>query len=476
MNPESQDLTGLDITALSPLIQSKAVSPVEVVEAYLARIEHFNPHYRAYISIYPEQALEAARQAETDIAKGQYRGPLHGVPVGIKDLFQVEGMSRTCGSEINVMPDSEATSVTRLRAAGAIVLGMLNLHEFAFGPTGINLKTGTARNPWDPDRICGGSSSGAGCAVAGGLAAGALGSDTGGSIRIPAALCAVTGLKQTYGLASRHGIYPLSGQMDHGGPLARSVRDAALLLAAIAGEDPRDPTTLGAKAVDYAGGLDESTNGGLAGLRIGVPANFFFDGLHPDVDAAVKTAIGRLAELGASVSEITLPFMDEIAPAWDAIGLTEAHHVHREHLDDHGHLFSPDVRERLLRALEVTAQDFLQAHDTRTRIIKEMDGILAGVDLIAMPATPIPAVPIESGTIQIGGETVEGWRVLGRLTRLASLTGQPAISVPCGFTGEGLPVGLQLLGRPYGEPLLLRAAHAYEQACEWSARRPELVI
>ncbi|MDP6345444.1 MAG: amidase, partial [Alphaproteobacteria bacterium] len=293
MNGAAPEL--LDIAAMGERIAAGELSPVELVRAQLDRIEALDGGLRAYVSLYPEQAMDAASQAEREIAAGAYRGPLHGIPLAVKDLFQVAGMRRTCGSKIldEGVADSDATSVARLRRAGAIILGLLNLHEFAFGPTGINPHVGTARNPWSRDRVCGGSSSGSGCAVAASLAAGALGSDTGGSIRIPAALCGVVGLKQSYGLASRQGIFPLVAAFDHGGPLGRTVSDVAIMLQAIAGPDPGDPTTAAAQITDYSAHLDDQ----VSGRRVGVLVEMFAD-LHPGVDAAVREALGVLAAAG----------------------------------------------------------------------------------------------------------------------------------------------------------------------------------
>ncbi|MCH7477178.1 MAG: amidase [SAR324 cluster bacterium] len=467
-----EELTALPLHELAARIAAREISPVEATQAYLDRIERLDGRYRAFISVYPDQALAAARQAEQKQAKGHPPGPLHGVPLAVKDLFQAEGMKRTCGSKVfrEAQPAPEATSVTRLKAAGGILLGLLNLHEFAFGPTGVNPHFGTALNPWAPERVCGGSSSGAGGAVAGSLIAGALGSDTGGSIRIPAALCGVVGLKQTFGLASRHGIYPLCGEFDHGGPLARTVRDAALLLQAIAGEDPEDPTTLGAQAQEYSRYLE----GGLQGVRIGVPANYFFDDLHPEVDSGVRKAIAQLAELGAEVREVSLPFMEEVAWAWEAIALPEALVVHEEHLRTDGERLSPDVRARLERSRKFSAVELIKARHTHRRVRAEMEALLTQVDVLATPTVPIPAVPVESGRLEEGGRTWDGPQVLGRLTRLACFTGQPAISLPCGMTSGGLPVGLQLMGGWFSEALLLRVAHGYEQATEWHRARPFL--
>lgn len=459
----------LDISALAPLIEQKQISPVDAVQAYLERIERLNGSLNAYISVYPELALEAARRAEAEIAAGNYHGPLHGVPLGIKDLFQVDGMDRTCGSRIAVDDEpEEATSVARLKSAGAIVLGLLNLHEFAFGPTGINPNFGTARNPWNTDMVCGGSSSGAGCAVAASLAAGALGTDTGGSIRIPAALCGVVGLKQTHGLASRHGIYPLVGDFDHGGPITRSVADAALILRAIAGEDPRDPSTRLAVPDDYSATLGQD----VRGVRVGVPMRFFFDDLHPDVDAAVRTAIAVLTDLGAEIVEIDLPFVDEATKVWNTIALPEVYTLHERHLREQGDVLSPDVRARAELGRDKTALELIKARWARDRIKREMAALLGEVDVLVTPSAPIPAVPVDTGTIRVGASDVDGATALGRFTRLAALTGQAAISVPCGLTSDRLPVGLQLIGGWFAEADLLRLAHAYEQAAPWREQRP----
>ena len=463
-------LTSRSITELSSLLASGEVSPLEVTRAYLNRIEQLNPELNAYITLAPEPALAAAREAEEKIHTGQYLGPLHGVPLAVKDLFLVRGLPRTCGSAIMgpEVSTRDATSVARLRAAGAIILGTLNLHEFAYGPTGINPHHGTARNPWNTDLVCGGSSSGSGCAVAASLAAATLGTDTGGSIRIPAALCGVVGLKQTYGLASRDGIYPLSEELDHGGPLAKTVADAALILQAIAGQDHHDPSTRIAKVADYNTALGSD----LKGVRIGVPDNFFFDDLHPDVEAVVRDALAVLGGLGALVIPVKIPFAEEASEAWTAIAVTESFLVHQKHLEESAEFLSPDVETRLRLGKDPSAETLIRARWTRTDVNRQMTHLLEQVDLLATPTVPIPAVRVADGAIEIEGQTAEGGKVLGRLTRLAALTGQPAVSVPCGFTTEGMPVGLQLIGAWFDETRVLAAAHAYEQATEWHRCRP----
>lgn len=465
------DLALLSITELAALIGGGEVPPVEVMEATLARIERLNPKLNAFISVYPEQALEAARAAEARIQAGGYLGPLDGVPIGIKDLFEVSGMVRTCGSKIldEGVAEHDAVSVARLKAAGAIIVGLLNLNEFAYGATGINIHVGSARNPWKLDTSCGGSSAGAGCAVAASLVPGAMGTDTGGSVRLPASLCGVVGLKQTYGLASRTGIYPLCGSFDHGGPLTRSVADNAIMLQAIAGEDPLDETTRGAVVGDFSADLGRD----LRGARFGVPKQVFFDDLHPGTEAAVRAAIDALADLGAEIAEADLPFVDAAIDSWNTMALAEAYAVHDQHLKDHPGQMAPEVEVRLLRGRDISARDYLAARDHQSRVKQEMAAVMSDFDALVMPTAPVPAVSIDTGLIEVNGNTVDGAQILGRLTRLANFTGQSSISVPCGFTDEGLPVGLQLIGHSFGDAALLGLAAGFERATPWHERRPD---
>ena len=467
----SENLTDLDSAALGEAIRTRKVSPVEATDAFLERIAASNAELRAYVSVYPERARAAAAAAESEIAAGEWRGPLHGVPVAVKDLFAVADMTRTCGSRA-YEPEvciEDATSVARLKRAGAIVLGMANLHEFAFGATGVNHATGTARNPWRRKRSCGGSSSGSACAVAAGLAAAALGTDTGGSIRVPASVCGVVGFKQSYGIASRAGLFPLCRGLDHGGPFARSARGAALMLDAISGADPADPTTRHAPRITAADGL----GGGIAGLRVGAPEGYFFDDLHPEVRSAVETALGVLDDLGAAVSRMALPFDVQAAGrAWNVICMSEAAALHAARLRERGAAMGADLRDRLRAGARFTAGALVEAHWARDEAISAMAGVMERFDILALPATPIPAVDAETGTVAHDGKSWDGVYALGRFTRLASLTGLPAISLPCGFTADGLPVGLQLIGDRFADAAVLRAAHAYEQATLWRKRRP----
>lgn len=457
------DLAWLGVEALAQQIASKTLSPVEAVTACLDRIERHNGEMHAFTSVYPELALAAARDAEAAVAAGDALGPLHGVPIAVKDLFAVEGMDRTCGSRMFAEPTGrkDAASVARLKGAGAIIVGLLNLHEFAFGPTGINPHFGTARNPWDRTRVCGGSSSGSACAVAGGLVPGSLGTDTGGSIRIPAALCGLVGLKPTHDLVSREGIFPLCEDFDTGGPLARSVADVALMTRVIADDGP---TTVG----DTGGEID-----GLADVRVGVLGAPFFDDLHPDIAKAVDDAIGAIADLGAEVHEADLTSAGVATPAWDAIALAAAYALHGDRATTPDSTLSSDSQARILRGQSYGAENVEEARRTQVQVKRNMDTLMNRFEVLALPTTPIPAVSIDSAAFEFEGRIVDGGAALGRLTRLASLTGQPAISVPCGFTREGLPIGLQLIGRWRGEADLFRVAGAYERSAPWRDRRPE---
>ena len=457
------DLDGLGVAALAQQFASKALSPVEAVTACLDRIERHNDDLNAFTSVYPELALAAAHDAEAAIVAGDTLGPLHGVPVAVKDLFAVEGMDRTCGSRMfsESTGRKDAECVARLKDAGAIIVGLLNLHEFAFGPTGINPHFGTARNPWDRSRVCGGSSSGSACAVASGLVPGSLGTDTGGSIRIPAALCGLVGLKPTHDLVSRKGIFPLCEDFDTGGPLARSVADVALIMRVIADDD--------ATSVDEADGEID----GLTDVRVGMLGSPFFDDLHPDIATAVNDAIAEIGDLGADVHEADLTSASVATPAWDAIALAAAYDLHKDRANAPNCTLSPDSHARILRGQSYGVADVEEALRTQDLVKRNMGTLMGRFDVLALPTTPIPAVSIDSAAIEFEGRTVDGGAALGRLTRLASLTGQPAISVPCGFTREGLPIGLQLIGRWREEADLFRIARAYERSARWQDRRPQ---
>jgi aspartyl-tRNA(Asn)/glutamyl-tRNA(Gln) amidotransferase subunit A len=447
-------------------IETREVSPVEVTEACLEGIGEVDGRLNAFITVMADEARRDARAAAEEIAKGRYRGPLHGVPVGLKDIIGVAGVRMTAGSKIMTdhVAAEDAEVTRRLREVGAVITGKLNLHEFAYGATGVNEHHGTARNPWNTERVTGGSSSGSGASVAAGECFTAIGTDTGGSIRIPASLCGVVGLKPTYGRVSKRGVVPLSWSLDHVGPLARTVEDAAIVLQAIAGRDPLDESSADEAVGDYRRELE----GGVRGLRIGVPDRFFFDGVDAEVAGAVRTAIQHLASLGADVSEVSLPRIDEVPPAVTTMMLPEALAFHQKWLNERPEDYGESVRYRLELGAMFSAAAYVQSQRFRELVVREWrKNVFPRVDLLAMPTTMIAAPPIETTELATTFSLI-------KLTNPLNFMGVPAISLPCGFTEEGLPIGLQLAGRWFGEATVLRAAHAYEQSTDWHKRKPPL--
>jgi aspartyl-tRNA(Asn)/glutamyl-tRNA(Gln) amidotransferase subunit A len=468
------DLVWKSIGDLARLIAAKDVSPVEVVGAYLARIEALDGKLRAYITVMRDQALAAARAAEAAVLDGAPLGRLHGVPVGLKDLCGTRDAPTTGGSKIlaDVTPAEDATVVARLRRAGAIILGKLNMHEFAYGPEGLNAHFGTPRNPWDArtHRIPGGSSSGSAVAVAAGLCAGALGSDTGGSIRIPAALCGITGIKPTYGRVSRAGVLPLSWSLDHVGPMTRSAADCALMLAPIAGYDPRDPTTSALPVPDYTAAL----TGDITGLRVGLLRPFFLEAAGLVLRQAVEQAARTLQGLGAKVEDVSLPHAVHAAGVSLAISAAEALSFHATWLRERPGDYQPDVAQRLKLGAFVSALQYLQAQRVRALARDEVDAALAKLDVLLAPATPIVATALGQNEVMIDRETFDVRSTLLRFTRPFNVSGHPACAVPCGFTAAGLPVGMQIIGRPFDEATVLKVADAYQRATDWHTRRPPI--
>jgi aspartyl-tRNA(Asn)/glutamyl-tRNA(Gln) amidotransferase subunit A len=457
---------------LSGLIQSREVSPVEIVDACLARIEETEPTLNSFITLMPEQARDAARRAEAEIGRGNYRGPLHGIPVGLKDLFNTAGVKTTSGTRIydNYVPEEDCTVAARFSQAGAILLGKLNMHPLAFGPTGENGDYGHMHNPWNLDLITGGSSGGSGSAAAAGQCTITTGSDTGGSIRIPAALCGIVGLKPTYGLVSRYGLTPLSWSLDHPGPMVRTVEDAALSMNAIAGYDPNDVASARVEIPDYTTAL----TGDVRGLRIGVVKEYFEAPLDPEVARSVRDAIGVLESLGAVVTEVSFPMFNDSQAISGAILMSEAAAYHRDLLASDGEKLYPPVRVRLEAGLFVSAADYLRAQQARSLLDRQARELLEHVDLLAGPTEPVTAPLLLAERVQAGEREVGTTGALTQYTRPYNLTGFPAISAPCGFSEAGLPMALQLAGRPFDELTVLRAAHAYEQATEWHSRRPPI--
>jgi aspartyl-tRNA(Asn)/glutamyl-tRNA(Gln) amidotransferase subunit A len=467
-------LTFLSIAALAPLVRKKELSPVEVLDAVLARVEALNPRLNAYITICAEEARRDAQRAEKEILRGRWRGPLHGIPIALKDNIATRGIRTTAGSKFLAanIPEEDATVVRCLRRAGAILVGKTNLHEFAYGVTTENPHFGSTRNPWDTARIPGGSSGGSAAALAAGMCYGSVGTDTGGSIRIPASLCGVVGLKPTYGRVSTYGTVPLSPTLDHVGPLARTVADAAILLRAIAGRDSRDATTLPLAPLR----LPENLGKCPKRLRLGLPRDYFFDRLNNEVRRSVLRAAKYFAQRGAEIVEVTLPSLAASVEPSNHLALAEAAHVHgsRGWFPSHAAEYGEDVRKRLEMAADVRALDYLRAFDMQGRVRAEFDCAFALADAILAPATPVPAPLLGQKMLSFDGEEEPVRAALLRLCRPANLAGLPAISVPCGFTRDGLPVGLQIIGPRKGEEIVLRLALAYEQAHDWHTWHPML--
>lgn len=453
------DLPFASAAEIAALTGTGSISAMEVAEAFLARIARHDRLFNSFTRPMPEAAMETARRIDNAIRTGRPPAPLAGVPVAVKDLIDVAGVPTTAGAHrrFHTTPNADAPVVARLRAAGAVIVGKTGLHEFAYGVTNINPHTGAVRNPWDRLRIPGGSSGGSAAAVAAGFCAAALGTDTGGSIRIPASLCGVTGLKPTFGRAPVIGAVPLSWSLDHIGPLVRSAADAALLLQVLSGMPP-------------VADLDR----GVAGLRIGIPRQFFWDGLDADVEAACDQAVTVLERRGAVVSDVVIPHAADAGGAAAVVLSAEASAYHERRLREQGDAFGEDVRVRLDRGLFLSAADYLTGQRARRFLTREFLDALAAVDVLLTPATIAPAALIEEDTRKAPAASLAMSVQYTRCTNPFNLTGLPAMSVPCGFTKEGLPVGLQIVGRPFDEATVLRVGHAYQTATDWHKRRPPL--
>ena len=464
-------------------------SPVAVTEAYLARIDALDARLGAYLTITRDEALAAARASEARYRAGRPVGPLDGAPIALKDVFCTRGVRTTCGSRIleSFVPPYDATLVDRLRRAGAVLLGKTNMDEFAMGSSTEHSAFHVTRNPWDLTRVPGGSSGGSAAAVAGGLAAGAFGTDTGGSVRQPAAFCGVVGLKPTYGRVSRYGLVAFASSLDHVAPFALDIADAARLLGAVAGHDPLDATSVDAPVPDYVAGLA----GGVQGLRIGVPDEYFGAGLDPEIERAVRVAIDVLGDLGATIERVSLPSTEHgvatyyvVAPAEASSNLARYDGVKyglrvpgKDLIDMASRTraagFGAEVKRRIMLgtyALSAGYHDayYGQAQKVRTLVRRDFEAAFTRVDLLAAPTTPGVAFAHGAKSDPLAMYMNDVYTIP------ASMTGLPAVSIPCGFSGAGLPIGLQLIGRALDESTLLRAAHAYEQATPWRQRRPVL--
>jgi aspartyl-tRNA(Asn)/glutamyl-tRNA(Gln) amidotransferase subunit A len=458
-------LIDLTLSESANLIAGKKISPVELTQAYLERIKTLDPQLNSFITVTAETALEAARLAEAEIGQHGARSRLHGIPIALKDLYETHGVRTTAGSLFftDYIPEQDGHVVTKLNTAGAINLGKLNMHEIALGVTTVNPHFGACHNPWDLSRISGGSSGGSGVALAGRLCLGSLGTDTGGSIRIPASLCGVVGLKPTYGRVSLRGVIPLSWNLDHTGPLARCVLDTAILLQAIAGYDPLDPYSANVPVDDYL----ERIEGGVKGWRIVLASDEFFTQVTDgEVLEAVHSAARVFKNLGTFVEAVPFPDVRQAAQANGLMTPSDGAAYHRERLATHPEMFGADIRQRLETGAALTSTEYILARRTQTVLRHQFARFFEEHDLLLTPTTPVVAPPIE------GPDAIEQARLLTRFTSPFNLTGLPALSVPCGFNSQGLPVGLQLVTAPWAEAKLLRAAYAYEQAAIWQPRTP----
>jgi aspartyl-tRNA(Asn)/glutamyl-tRNA(Gln) amidotransferase subunit A len=443
------------------LLRARKTSSLELVEESLRRIAELNPRLNAFLTVMEEGAREAAARADAELARGRDRGPLHGVPVAVKDVYSTAGVRTTAGSKLFAenVPDHDAAVVERLAAAGAVLVGKTNMHELAYGITSNNPHFGAVRNPRDQERIPGGSSGGSGAAVAAGMVAAALGSDTGGSIRIPASFCGVVGLKPTYGRVSRFGVLPLDFSLDHMGPLTSAVRDAAVVLNAIAGHDARDESSSSRPVEDYLPPLNPS----LAGVRLGVPENFGFDRVSPAVADAVRAAIVRAEQLGARVSIVRVPDMEAVNAIGRVILLAEASALFGERLGER-ESFGADVFALLEQGRLLAATDYVNAQRLRRLKRDEFRAVWREVDFLVTPTTPTTAPRIGETTVAFGGAREDVRLATTRLVRGINVLGLPAISLPCGTDPAGLPVGMQVIAPEFEEASLLRVAAAFEQA------------
>jgi aspartyl-tRNA(Asn)/glutamyl-tRNA(Gln) amidotransferase subunit A len=454
-----------DLTEVSRAVQKKEVSPVELTKACLARIEKLNPSLNAFITVTDTAALEAAGKAEAEIARGEWKGPLHGIPLAVKDLVETAGVKTTAASAVlkDNVPAGDAEVIRRLKSAGAILLGKLNLHEFAYGGSGILGHFGPARNPWNTAHVTGGSSSGSAAAVAACLCYGAIGTDTAGSIRLPAACCGITGLKPTYGLVSARGVIPLSWSLDHVGPMARTAADAALILQAIAAYDPQDVGSQKFPPVYYPSAIEES----IAGLRLGL-ARDFWNQVDGEIKSAVDTAVTALGKITAGAQEV------ELSTDTDrTLVRCEAYAYHQKYLPGNEKGYDPETLRRIGSGADVTAPQYIQAQRDLLQQRRQILQMFEHVDVILTPTTPMLA-PTFSDLQASPDQLRNKEMVMLRNTRPFNVYGLPSISLNCGFSKSGLPIGLQIIGAPGAEGPVLALAHAYQKQTDWHKQKPAL--
>ncbi|MDA1280049.1 MAG: amidase [Chloroflexi bacterium] len=463
------DLIYRSVAELAAGIQSGELSPVDLVAASLDRISQLDGDLNAFLEVWDDTARENALEAEKAISSGGYLGPLHGIPIGLKDLIDVAGKKTTGGSKVlaNNVAGTDATVVQKLRSAGAILVGKLNLVEFAFGTTGLNSHTGDVKNPWDRTRITAGSSSGSAAAVASGMIPAALGTDTGGSIRMPAALCGIAGLKPTYGRVSRVGVLDLSWSMDHVGPMTRTTADCALMMNVLAGHDPRDTASSTEPVPDFTAGL----SGGLKNLSIGVPKDYFFgDLVDPEVASIVLSSVEKMANAGAEIVELAMPWVHKGRSINLGVIMPEATAVHERMLSDRADSYTPAVRSRIQAGFNISAVDYVRAQRAREWFNHQMAESMARVDVLVTPTVPIQTPTIADCTPS--PDRAAAGSELAIFTGVFDVTGQPSHSIPCGFTSQGLPVGMMITGHPFDEATVLQVGSAYEKLTDWHQRPP----
>ena len=461
------DLAALSLSDAAELLHARKVSPVELTNACLARIERLNPVLNAFITVTADQALGEARAAESEIARGRRRGPLHGIPIALKDLFDTAGVRTTAGSAVfaDRVPSQDAEVVRRLKLAGAVFVGKLNMHEFAYGDTSAQSHFGPVRNPWNRQHIAGGSSGGSAAAIAARLCYGALGSDTGGSIRQPSAYCGIVGLKPTYGLVSTAGVVPLSWSLDHVGPMCRTVADTSVLLQAIAGYDPHDVNSVDAAPPDYAKALGQK----VAQLRLGIPRAVFYDGLDPDIEQTITAALAELRRLTASTHDVELPKYQTLP----VVG-AEAYAFHAPYFTKTPELYQSATRGRIEGGARISAAAYIDGKRELDRLRQAVADVFSNVDLLVTPTTPILPQTVEEAVNSPSVPPPGGVAPSLRNTQPFDIFGLPTISIPCGFSRSGLPIGLQISGPRLGELRVLALAHAFEQATEWHRRAPSV--
>jgi aspartyl-tRNA(Asn)/glutamyl-tRNA(Gln) amidotransferase subunit A len=464
------ELAYLSIEQAARLLRRREISPVDLVETALARIDRASARLYVFLTVLADEARRQAKKAELQIRRGRARGPLHGIPISLKDNFWTRGVRTTAGSKIlaDWVPDADSDATKSLAQAGSILLGKTNMHEFAYGITGENPHYGSSRNPWAPERISGGSSGGSAVAAATGMGFASVGTDTGGSIRIPSALCGIVGLKPTFGLVSTAGVVPLGFTFDHVGPIARNVTDACIMLEAMAGKYPRGETR-----PDYRKLRKDRPRR----FRIGLPKEFFFQRVDSEVREVVEAAAKQFESLGARIEEVALPRLTRaVAQAANlVVAEASAYHESQGYFPARAAEYGEDVRGHLEFGHKLLAVDYLRGVTARREVVEDFEAAFEKVDVILAPTSPIPAPPVGEKQVRVAGERETATRAeLLRFTRPANITGMPAISIPCGFTGDGLPVGMQLLGGRWSEAQLLAIALTYEEATEWHTRHPNL--